>query len=471
MSMRYQGLKSWLTGILCLGSAALGLSLLAQQPPEQPPTVQDAIREAGKLVALAGSPDPIYSQDAHDPWNRIFYFLFSRRLQTRISNDFPEGAPFRQEGDGEGAIDPEIRISTRAFQRNEIGDRAIDPLYPSFFVGAGSRLVLTDPAYSEFAAALREALSENVQRPVMARALMESDLWAAHDILFQTFLLADEKQLDQRRREALDLIGRLMRKIALTPDEIKSLPENYSAAVAKDSFPDVFRKGSEWVEVQWFAPRAHDSFAGFRRVSRVFLKPSHPPRDMRKFLNAKAGLEADSAAADLDGVALITQMLLVDSNGDVKPATLTTEVQVRRFEKTADGAYKKTAIQVCEISRRRLLQEPGSGGLVVEDENAAAYLGGGRYGFAEGRLVPRGRSNVTGLPVQVKLRTRCTGCHNENLAQVNTFAIAICTVHCPPGYRIPEVRQLNPSSSDQADFDISQKRKQKDFEALRGYFR
>jgi hypothetical protein len=136
-------------GILCLVVASLGLSFLAQTPHNSP-RVEDAIRNARASVALTGSPEPIDSQDPHDPWNRIFYFLFSRRLQSRLSDDFPEGAPFRQAGEGEDGFGPGIRISTRVFDRNETGDRAIDPFYPSFWVAAGSRLVLTDPAYSEF---------------------------------------------------------------------------------------------------------------------------------------------------------------------------------------------------------------------------------------------------------------------------------------------------------------------------------
>jgi len=204
--MRYR--RSWICrcASLCLVSLFVGLPLLAQQPSQNPRTIEDVIRDAGASVALARSPEPIYSPDPHDPWNRFFYFLFSRRVQTRLSDDFSEGAPFRQEVEREGGGG--IRVSTRVFERNEICDRAIDPLYPSFEVGAGSRLVLSDPAYSEFAGAMREALSERVQRPVIARALMQSDLWAAYDVLFGESFLADEKQPGQRRNETLDLLGR-----------------------------------------------------------------------------------------------------------------------------------------------------------------------------------------------------------------------------------------------------------------------
>jgi hypothetical protein len=200
--MSFERFKVRRAGLLCLGLAGVGLLLLAQSSPQKPPRVEDVIRDAGASVALASSPEPIYSQDPHHSWSRIFYFMFSRRVQTRLSDDFPEGTPFRQEGEGEGAVGPGIRISTRVFERNEIGDRVIDPLNPSFWVGAESRLVLADPAYSAFAAALREAPSEKITRPVIARALMQSDLWATYDILFGPFLLADEKELGLHRQEA-----------------------------------------------------------------------------------------------------------------------------------------------------------------------------------------------------------------------------------------------------------------------------
>jgi hypothetical protein len=185
---------------------------------------------------------------------------------------------------------------------------------------------------------------------------------------------------------------------------------------------------------------------------------------MQKFLNAQRNPHG-SGAIDLDGVALVTQMLLIDAQGTVKPTTLTTEVQVRRFQKTDAGGLKKTSIQVGEVSRKQLLREPEFGGLVEEDESVAAYLGG--YGFAEGQP---DQSNVTGLPVQVKLRTRCAGCHGENLAAVLTFSIATCTANCPPGYRIPAVRELDASGNQAAEFDITEKKKRADFEALRKYF-
>jgi hypothetical protein len=398
-------IQIWYAAILVLLATLLGSFLVAQETAPRPP----------QTGLLASTPEPVYSNNTNDPWNRIFYFLFSRRIETRVSEEFSEGAPFV---DG---------VSTRTFERNEIGDRAIDPLYPSQIVDMGRRLVLTEPGYPGFTKALHEALDESVPRSTVARALMQSDLWGAHDILFVPFPAADEKELGERRLATLDLISRLIRKIALTPAEIKSLPNNYSAAVQRHAFPDVFGKDSGWIEVLGFHPRAHDSVAGFRRTARVFLKPAQVQRDMKEFLNGLPQRAESDPIGGLDGVALVTQLLLIDTEGKLHPTTLTSEAQVRMFEnsdesrskpndgrfKTNDGTLKRTSLQVCEISRKLFVREPGSGGLVPEDDSMPAYDQG--YGFGEGQAVNQGpdASILVETPIQVTLRTRCAECHGD----------------------------------------------------------
>jgi hypothetical protein len=372
---------------------------------------------------------------------------------VRLSADFPEGAPFVSR-----AGNP--TVSSKTFERNETGDRAIDPMYPTFSVGFGSMLVLSDSAYPEFTAALRDALNETVQRSITARALMQSDLWGAYDACFPAFLPDDERKLGERRRATLDLIGRLIRKIALTPDEINALPDSYSSVVRQQSFPDVFARGNGWIEVAWFLPRRHDGAADFRRASRVFLKPAHPPHDIRKFLEAQANTPEDPSA--LEGVALLTQLLLIDSDGNLKSTMFTSEAQVRLFVRSGTTSLK-TSIRVCEISRKIFLQNPEWGGLVIQGEGAPAYLSnGGSYGFAEGQFMS-GLPSGIGEPIQVKLRTRCALCHGENLTQIMTFSIAR-----PP--KAPPVRRLDPTAAEVAEIDIAYKRKQKDFQALHKYF-
>src|SRR4051812_42710542 len=67
----------------------------------------------------------IYADDPGDAWNRIFHCLFSRTVKTHLSSDFPGGAPFdriRSVGLVRG-----LSISKRLSEREEIGDRAIEP--------------------------------------------------------------------------------------------------------------------------------------------------------------------------------------------------------------------------------------------------------------------------------------------------------------------------------------------------------
>jgi hypothetical protein len=404
-------------------------------------------------------PEPVYAPEANDAWNRIFCLLFSRRMEVRLSDEFPEGSPFTKAGVDANLLHAGHRVSTQTFERTELGDRAIDPLYPGSLDGAAARLVLSDPNYGEFTKALRDAILEKGKRTPLARALMQSDLWSAHDILFVPFLPADEKTLGDRRRLVVDLLARLIRKIALTSDEIKALPDNYSVAMRQYSLPDVFHRESGWIEVQWFSDRQHDRDAGYRRVSRIFVKPMHPPSDMQKFLDERPGQNI----ADLDGVVLVMQLLLIDDQGNIRPVALTNDVRVLHYDRTPDGTFKKTAMQVWELSRQLLVRDPASAGLTAEEENSPAYAVQ-NYKFVNNYFETGVGQTQIGPPVQVRLRTRCAACHQDNnLSQVRTFAMAM-----PP--RPPRVKQLNPLSHKEADFDIGEKTKRNDFQSLRESF-
>lgn len=425
-----------------------------------------AQRETGipLTTALPDVPQPIYSNELHDPWNRVFYYLFSRRIEARFTPEFPEGAPFR--GNEARLNSRQHQVSTRIFERQETGDRPIDPLYPSFFSDSGARIVLSDPVYANFRQALQEALRDNAHRSDVARAIMQNDLWSAYDILSSYGYRAQQGENDfaARRDELTELLGRLIRKIALTPDAIRSLPHNYLVASKQYSLPDLFGRNNEWVEVQWFPQRLHDQAAGFRRVSRVFLKPSRPPQDMQEFLNDLRNPRTEKAAA-LSGVALLIQLLVIDTRGRLTPTRISADVQFRLFEKTTDGAFQKTSIGVYELSRRRLLSQPQSGALVPETENDPAYLpsAGNDYTFASEQ-----RENLAKTaPLIVKLRTRCGFCHgNSDLTNIMTFSMKVS----PEEHLGPPVRQLNPAAHEAADFVVSQKTRGDIWKALLSYF-
>jgi hypothetical protein len=445
-----------------IGAVAAGVAvMLAAVHPSQ---TADKPAEAPSPVQLAEAPEKIYSDNPDDSWNRIFYYLFSRRVTAHLTADFPEGAPFREVDGLLQAL--HLQMSTRTFERNETGDRAIDPLYPSFLVDDGIRVVLRNPAYERFRKALEGGLRDTAARSPMARGMMQNDLWSAYDIVFryQHYEQQGQYELAQRRLEVLDLLGQMMRKVALTPEEIRGLPNNYSAAKTKRPLPDLFGKDSGWVEVQWFPQRMHDASADYRRVTRVFLKPARAPQDMQKFLNDFRG-ENNGPIGRLEGVALVIQPLVIDMRGELVATNVTTDVQFRMFEKTSEGAFQRTRIGVFEVSRKRLLSQQESGGMTEVEENEGMYLSaaGNDYTFAS----PHCGNGGPPTPLVVRPRTRCSFCHGGNdVTRVMTFGIAI-----PPKEGMgPPVRQLDRAKHKAAGFVMSKKMGREDWKSLGKHF-
>ena len=78
------------------------------------------------------------------------------------------------------------RYASKAkLSRTELGDRAIEPLYPTFFTAKGIMEVLSEPLYSELTGALQQAIDEKKTRSPIERALMQADVWAAYDIIYE----------------------------------------------------------------------------------------------------------------------------------------------------------------------------------------------------------------------------------------------------------------------------------------------
>ncbi len=398
---------------------------------------------------------PIYAHDPNDAWNRIFFCLFTRTVKTRLSAELDAGAPsIRIPYSG---FPHELAVSTRPLERLEIGDRAIEPLYPSFITSLGVSQVLSEPLYTQFKQALTDALEEKTARPPLDRALMQSDLWAAHDLLFQNsyFAGAEGQQLTARREQLLPLLARLIKRLGLTQEEITALPDNYASASVGAHLPGLFEPGSGWLEVQWHLHRMHDHAADYRRAARIFVKPASLPTDTQEFLNSLRN--APGITSKLDAVALVIQDLLIQNDGKVVPSRLTYDIQLRRFIRNEQGALIRTEVEEYELSRRLLLIKPASGGLVGLDEKAPVYLpeAGNDYGFASLERNRRGE----GLPILVTLRARCIACHGQDITGMFSFS----TNSQPP---FPPVAQLNPLNNDHAFYVAKRKMERDDFKAL-----
>src|SRR6266436_10372108 len=165
------------------------LVVLCQITVAPPVRCQQAGYRLGSLPS--DQPQAIYANDSQDSWNRIFYYLFTRTVKLRLTDDFREGGPFQQAHFASFPAFPPGQVSDHLFERIESGDRGIDPLYPSFLDSLGTVRLMTEPRYSEFEKSVSAAIDERNQRTPIARALMQSDLWAAYDMIYSNLRRVD----------------------------------------------------------------------------------------------------------------------------------------------------------------------------------------------------------------------------------------------------------------------------------------
>jgi hypothetical protein len=389
---------------------------------------------------LAGSlpkdeAQPVYSHDLRDPWNRLFHCLFTRALKVRLSDDFAEGAPFT-------FSDPSLvgkrKYSAGLFQRIESGDRAVDPLFPQeqFRDDVSTVQLLVDPRFSEFGKLLAEALAEQRSRPPLERALMQGDLWAVYDFLSQDvsgWILKDAPIPLYRERQAQlrKPLAQLIRKLALTPEEIKALPDNYAAAASALSLPDLFGPNSEWMEILSRPGREHERATHQRRVARVFIKPAKKPEDRLKFLQR---VPAENIIPELESAALVVQNLLVNNLGEVVTSPLTCSVQLRVL--AGEKQTVETRFLEFELSRKQILESPATGGLKKYASGMPAYMSGAGndYSFAP---------PVAGSPILISNGSRCISCHGPEGRQF--FSLSAGSNPSASG-----LRMLNPAENEHA---------------------
>jgi hypothetical protein len=408
-------------------------------------------------------PQSIYGPDKEDAWNQVFFLLFTRTIASQVMAD---GSGLFAAGDNR------LALSGRRVTRIESGDRAIDPLYPSWlwmdstafdFEPGRAWRILREPGYSRLVAALEGVRRTASSRPPLARALMQADLWSAYDMLHKMISLRrvppapDTVERDKQAQALLPLIAGTMRALALSREEIARLPDTYAAAAPALKLPDLFGNGSDWMEVRWFPQRSHEHAAGHRRVTRVFVQPQVRPNDATAFLEQFRGQEGDGGAT-LRSVALLIQLLLVASDGTVVPSRITYEVQLRGTAAHASG----TEIPQYDLSRQRLLSSSAPGGLVAFAADAPAYLPTGMNDFSFATL-----TRLDGEAVVAPLGTRCALCHGgPGVGRLLTFAKnAIPGRPSPPVERLVSAHNVHPGDVARRKMD------QEDFKALRQYWR
>jgi hypothetical protein len=266
----------------------------------------------------------IFDSDPNHIWNRTYTCLF-----------------VRQSTDGK-----------------EYGVDTLDPL-----LWDNTQALLTGDSHRRALACLDEFLRSHGERAVedpLKRAILQRDLWAVFD------WTARNDDLPEQRRELQRRLAAAIHRLALTPEQIRALPDTYDAAVAAQRFasaydtrnpgepflpPDLFRPDGPWVCLSAHSgePTAlqHFYFSGRSRFL-VFMKlpggrdatlayidrlrSSDQPPLPGGFLNL--ALPQFSVGTH---VALVRQLIVVDSTGNLVPTKLTESVQLRIYHAITPG--------------------------------------------------------------------------------------------------------------------------------------
>jgi hypothetical protein len=249
------------------------------------------------------------------------------------------------------------------------GQDELDPL-----LWLDSKYLLVGKRHKYILSVLDEFLSSNGEKLVTAplkRAILQRDLWAIFDWLANPqavyALSRDEWTPAQRALEVR--LAKAIRRLALSQEQVKKLPDNYAAAVATKAFPtsynaahpemaflpaDLFKSDGPWVllgdQFATAAPlhiRVHGRSAFFvllnlpggRPATEAYVKAlaAFPNRLMR---NKDGESIFDPQLPQFPvgtQLALVREMFVIDDKGKIQPTHLIESIQLRFFRAVPKG--------------------------------------------------------------------------------------------------------------------------------------
>jgi hypothetical protein len=278
----------------------------------------------------------LYDPDPNHVWNRLYRSLFGR-----TGND-----------------------------GREYGYDELDPL-----LWSNTKYLLTKPSNQQAVAVLDEFLSSHAERKIrdpLKRAILQRDLWAVFD-------WAAGQPTDTREKLDLQIkLAQVMKRLALSPDEIATLPTTYQQAVTSKTFataydpnlreqpflpPDLFDPKGGWVCLgsRERLPVASAHVAGFagRSTFLVFMRLPEGRDATLKYLQklseiptltfrvdhtefkTKLWIPDPGARLSVRGnpnlpqfpagtqLALVREAVVIDSQGNFRPTNIIESLQIR----------------------------------------------------------------------------------------------------------------------------------------------
>jgi len=286
---------------------------------------------------------------------------------------------------------------------------ALDP--PLWF---HSKHLLSQPSHERILRILDEFLKthgERLIRDPLKRAMLQRDLWAVFD--WSVGREPDRLGEPAYEKEELELQPRLveiMRRIALTPEQIRQLPSNYTQALASGQFakdydpahpdrpflpPDLFDLNGPWVQIYNNGANepiaaghentfSRSSFLVFMRLPGGrkatfdyfrtlwdFPQPWIPRPDDDRHEQTTVNPELPQFPVGTQ-VALVRQLILFDNEGNLQGTPITESVQIRVYRNVAshadrdvfaneDEAIKKSGQDFYQFTLSRSLLFAGKG--------------------------------------------------------------------------------------------------------------
>ncbi len=359
-------------------------------------------------VATPAGPSagPLYDPDPAHIWNRV-----DRQLRIRITDDGVEH--------GADALDP--------------------PLWRS------SRHLLSPPVHATTLALLDEFLRSGAERLVtdpVKRAIFQRDLWAVFDWTVSAW------ETDAEARPALAApLARMIRKVALTPEQIAKLPDPHAAAVAAGRHPAaldparrdlaflpprLFDSTGPWVAIHGTVPvEQHSdelsrssfgvflSLPGGRRTTTDYLKRLWETPEPFVADRSVAGEQRTMLNPALHSlppgthIALVRRMLLVDTEGQIRQSPLVESLQIRVFRtaepvRSVSGGHNDQDFFEFVLSRSGLFAAPALGlrALRRSDEEFLTFSSHGIDPFERDPRLPLHPGRAAGAVRRVPSRAR-----------------------------------------------------------------
>jgi hypothetical protein len=368
----------------------------------------------------------VYDRDPQNLWNRLHEALF-----VRVG---PDGVTY--------------------------GRDRFEPL-----LWLGSKHLLQGPSHEQAIKVLNEFLEkdgEKLNEEPLRRALLQRDLWMVFSWLEGMHQHGGDSGVPpDELRESQQRLGRplaaVIRRLALSPEQIKKLPDNYAGAVKSGRFakshasestdnpylpPDLFSADGPWVCVgRSDGPVAREHLGEANTLANsaflIFLRLPGGRDAALKYLKRDPG-DLPAGAE----VALVRRALLIAAPAEITPTNLIETVQLR--------VYGENELSVSEFRLSRSLLFAGqAGGLRAVGSNERDF----KTGFASSTW-DEFEAPLVGQELGVRrvdIHAECTGCHNRDRF---------------PGLRAPRPR-VKVSAADAMDTAVKWKRERPDWKALR----